>query len=94
MTVSVMIRATRGHTGRNLVAGPWLTAAFALVVAAAIVRAAAGFLPAAIDSITVAAVLWTLGYGVLVAHLAPWVLRPSQTLQPAGPPSTPFVAPR
>ena len=93
MTVSVMIRATRGHTGRNLVAGPWLTAAFALVVAAAIVRAAAGFLPAAIDSITVAAVLWTLGYGVLVAHLAPWVLRPSQTLQPAGPPSTPFAAP-
>jgi uncharacterized protein involved in response to NO len=79
MTVAVMMRATRGHTGRSLVAGPWLTAAFALVAAAALVRACApdlAFLPG-LDGITVSAGLWTLGFAILAAHLAPWLVLPS-----------------
>jgi uncharacterized protein involved in response to NO len=80
MTVAVMMRATRGHTGRSLVAGPWLTAAFTLVVAAAIVRATATGVPLALGlhGIAISASLWTLGFGILVAHLVPWLLLPNQ----------------
>lgn len=76
MTVAVMMRATRGHTGRSLVAGPGLTAAFMLVVASALMRAAADSLPG-IDGIAVSAVLWTLGFGTLAVRLAPWLALPN-----------------
>lgn len=78
MTVAVMMRATRGHTGRSLVAGPWLTAAFWMIVAAALVR---GLLPgteaAGLDGITLSALLWTLGFGILSVRIAPWLALPS-----------------
>jgi uncharacterized protein involved in response to NO len=76
MTVAVMMRATRGHTGRSLVAGPWLTAAFAVVAGAALVRAAPEVLPG-LDGIVVSAVLWTLGFGILAVRLTPWLVLPS-----------------
>jgi uncharacterized protein involved in response to NO len=92
MTVAVMMRATRGHTGRSLVAGPWLTAAFALVAAAAVVRSAApdlAFLPG-LDGVTLSAALWTAGFAILAAHLAPWLLRPNPARRA---PSRPAPAP-
>lgn len=76
MTVAVMTRATRGHTGRSLEAGPWPTAAFALVVAAGIVRAADGLLPTGV-AIDAAAGLWTLGFAILAARIAPWLAGPN-----------------
>jgi uncharacterized protein involved in response to NO len=78
MSVAVMIRATRGHTGRSLVAGPALTTAFGLVVLSALVRA---FFPAAglagLDGIAIAGVLWTLGFGIVAVRLGPWLAAPA-----------------
>ena len=77
MTLAVMIRATMGHTGGALVAGPALTTAFLLLMAAALVRALAGELEVAgISGATVAAMLWTVAFGLFVARLAPHLLRP------------------
>lgn len=80
MTVAVMIRATLGHTGRRLIAGKWLAAAFALIVAAALVHAA-GPQVAGLDGIAVAALLWTLGYGMIAVQLAPLLILPDPTPQ-------------
>jgi uncharacterized protein involved in response to NO len=78
MTVAVMMRATRGHTGRTLVAGGWLSAAFVLILAAALVRALAPSLELGrIDGIAVSAALWTLGYAIFALRLAPWLALPS-----------------
>jgi uncharacterized protein involved in response to NO len=97
MTVAVMMRATRGHTGRSLVAGPWLTAAFSLVAAAALVRSAGPelvFLPG-LDGITLSAVLWTAGFALLAANLAPLLVLPSSGRRAAQPPGAaqPAAAP-
>lgn len=78
MTVAVMMRATRGHTGRSLEAGPTLTLAFWLVVAAALVR---GLLPTAtlggLDGIALAALLWTAGFALFTLRLVPWLVGPN-----------------
>ena len=93
MTVAVMMRATRGHTGRSLVAGPWLTAAFALVATAAVVRAAGAHLAfPGFDAITLSAALWTAGFGILAAHLAPWLVLPNPARRTANRPAP--AAPR
>lgn len=75
MTLAVMIRATRGHTGRNLSAGPALAIAFILIALAAIARAfLVGQEVAGIDGITLAALLWTVGFAVAVIRMSPWLL--------------------
>lgn len=78
MTFAVMVRATRGHTGRDLVAGPALTLAFGLLAFAGLLRA---LLPdlrlPGIDGITLAGLLWTSAYAILTAKLVPWVARPN-----------------
>lgn len=90
MTVAVMIRATQGHTGRDLTAGPALTLAFILIVSAALVRAV---LPEAtvggLDGIALAALFWTLGYGIVAVRLLPWLVRPKAAPKAPSPrPST------
>ncbi|SFC24943.1 NnrS family protein [Tropicimonas isoalkanivorans] len=76
MTVAVMMRATMGHTGRALSAGPVLTTAFAFVLAATITRIAGTmeFWPG-VDGILLAGVFWTAAFALLVFRLAPWLLR-------------------
>jgi uncharacterized protein involved in response to NO len=77
MTIAVMMRATLGHTGRELVAGPMLSAAFCLIAGAALVRSLVPFGSfGPIDGITVAALLWTVGYGLLVLRLASCLVQP------------------
>ncbi|MEY8840539.1 NnrS family protein [Cribrihabitans sp. XS_ASV171] len=77
MTVAVMMRATMGHTGRNLVSGPMLNLAFVAVAAAAIARVAgqSDVLPG-LDGIHVATLFWTFGYALAVRRLAPWLVGP------------------
>ncbi len=78
MTVAVIMRATRGHTGRSLAAGRRLTAAFALVAAAAVVRTA--FAETALfglDGITVACGLWTVGFALFALRVGPWLALPN-----------------
>ncbi len=73
MTLAVMMRASLGHTGRELQAGLALTLAFACVALAALVRVAVPSLP----GLWVAATLWTVGFGVFSARLAPVLALPS-----------------
>lgn len=78
MTTAVMARTTRGHTGRGQIAGPMLGLAFALVVAAALVRVALPRITfAGVDGVTIAAALWTGGYALLALRIAPWLARPA-----------------
>lgn len=77
MVVAVMLRATMGHTGRDLVAGPWLVAAFGLVVAAAGLRA--GLAEVSLlgaTGLTWAAMFWTGAFGLFVLRAGPWLLKP------------------
>ncbi len=77
MTLAVMMRATRGHTGRSLVAGPVLTAAFALVILAGACRALAPF--AGTGGIDLAGGFWTLGFLLFAIRILPWLARASQS---------------
>ena len=78
MTVAVMMRATRGHTGRSLEVGPTLSTAFALVALAAPVRVALPYQSfGGVDGITLAAVLWTAGFAVIAGRLGPWLVLPA-----------------
>ncbi|MCE6960481.1 NnrS family protein [Cereibacter sphaeroides] len=78
MTLAVMMRASLGHTGRALEAGPLLTAGFACIVAAALARALladaelAGF-----DGYTLAALLWTTGFATFIGRIGPFLLSPN-----------------
>jgi uncharacterized protein involved in response to NO len=72
MTVAVMMRASLGHTGRALEAGPWLTAAYAAVALAAPARALLDG-----PGLWVAAALWTLGFAIFAAKLGPALAAPS-----------------
>lgn len=78
MTVAVMMRATRGHTGRDLTAGKALSLAFALLMLAALVRAGATRLNlGGVDGITMAALLWSLGFAIIAFRMTPWLALPS-----------------
>jgi uncharacterized protein involved in response to NO len=75
MTVAVMIRATLGHTGRELKTDTLLTAAFMLILSAAVVRSA---LPSTVifglSGIEIATGLWTLAFLGILIRIGPWLL--------------------
>lgn len=75
MTLAVMMRATMGHSGRPLVAGPALTLAFMLLLGAAALRlAGSAEIAAGWDGITVSAVVWTAGFALMVLKTGPWLI--------------------
>lgn len=64
MTLAVMTRASRGHTGRPLAADAATTALFAAINGAAILRLAAPFAGASQPMLLIAsAAFWTLAFG-------------------------------
>ena len=73
MTFAVMMRASLGHTGRGLEVGPVLATAFACVILAALVRAAA---PTG-AGLWVAAALWVVGFAVFLWRFAPVLTLPN-----------------
>ncbi|WP_210527661.1 NnrS family protein [Rubellimicrobium arenae] len=77
MTLAVMMRATLGHTGRDLNAGPWLVAAFLGIALAAVLRSA---LPDAmvfgVTGLELAAASWTLAFGLFIVRAGPWLIGP------------------
>lgn len=73
MTLAVMIRASLGHTGRELVAGRALTLGFACVALAAVVRVA---VPTS-EGLWAAAALWVLGFGLFLWRFAPILTQPN-----------------
>jgi len=64
MTLAVMTRATRGHTGRALAADRPTLAVYVAINLAALCRVAAPFLPSQhVALLTTSALLWSLAFG-------------------------------
>ena len=76
MTLAVMTRASLGHSGRALVAGPGTVLVYALVSLAALMRIAA---PLAGDRValltSLAGVAWTAAFGLFAALYAPILVK-------------------
>ena len=81
MTLAVMMRASLGHTGRELQAGPALTLAFGCVALAAVVRVAVQTEP----GLWMAATLWTCGFAIFAIRLAPVLTLPSLSRRTVNP---------
>lgn len=78
LIIGMMVRTTRGHTGRMLVADRFDVAMFAAVLAAGVVRVA---LPLAVLALTlpavvVSAALWSIGFALFAWRYGPVLLRP------------------
>jgi uncharacterized protein involved in response to NO len=77
MILAVMTRATRGHSGRDLVADRPTIAIYSFVTCAALTRVTAAFLPNWADILYVAAaVLWVAAFGGFVLVYGPMLLGP------------------
>lgn len=80
MTLAVMTRATRGHTGEPLTADRITVWLYVLVNAGALLRVAAPFWPAFYAPLLiVAAALWSGAFALFVFRYAPLLLRPRRT---------------
>ena len=75
MLVAVMSRASLGHTGRALVAGPAMVTVYGLVSVAALTRIVAPWSDAIFtELLAVSAAAWIAGYGLFfAAYLPVWV---------------------
>lgn len=77
MTLAVMTRATRGHTGRALEADRGTSALYLLLIAAALARIAAALLPAAApELLAVAALGWAGAFAGFAALYGPMLCTP------------------
>jgi uncharacterized protein involved in response to NO len=77
MTLAVMTRATLGHTGRALAAGPGTVAIYALVQAAAALRVAAAFADEGYMPLVMAAgAAWAGAFAPFVAIYGPMLVLP------------------
>lgn len=82
MTLAVMTRATRGHTGRALASDRATRIAYVAMFVAAAARLAAGVAPgAAFVSIHVAAGAWIVATGAFLYAYAPMLTRPRRHAQ-------------
>lgn len=76
MILAVMTRATLGHTGRMLAAGPSTVTVYVLVTIAALARVAAGIWPEAGLLLWVAGGAWMAAFGGFLGVYGPMLLRP------------------
>jgi uncharacterized protein involved in response to NO len=79
MTLAVMTRASLGHTGRRLAAGPGTTTIYVLITVAAILRLVAPLGGANYLALTAAAVAWSAAFGLFVLLYAPALMLPRQS---------------
>jgi uncharacterized protein involved in response to NO len=86
MTLAVMTRASLGHTGRPLSAGPGTKAIYVLITLAAVLRILS---PLAGDSaetvLTLAGTAWSAAFGLFVILYGPPLARPRLQAQAAKP---------
>jgi uncharacterized protein involved in response to NO len=76
MTLAVMTRATRGHTGRPLIADEATVAIYLAILWAAVLRVAAPFWPTAQAPLLIASViLWSLAFAGFAAAYSPMLLK-------------------
>lgn len=78
LTLGMMTRTARGHTGRPLIADGFELTAFLLIQIAAIVRVFGGMASPALylASIQLSALLWAAGFGLYVVRYWPILSRP------------------
>ncbi len=78
MTLGMMCRTSRGHTGRPLKASYFETALFLLVTIAALVRVAVPLLLPMrnVEAIVLSAIFWALAYGLFFLRFWPILTRP------------------
>lgn len=75
MTVAVMTRASRGHTGRPLTASPATTTIYVCLFLAALARPMAEVFPEAYQALLViSAAAWILAFGVFIVEHGPMLL--------------------
>jgi len=76
LTLGMMTRTARGHTGRPLRADGWETAMFVLVQAAALVRVGGGLAPSAyLAGVQFSALLWAAAFGLYAVRYWPVLSR-------------------
>ena len=79
MTLGVMSRATRGHTGHPLAASPMTVAIYGAMIAAALLRIAAGFFPQVyMVLLELAGAAWIAAFALFLVEYAPMLLGPRQ----------------
>jgi len=72
MTLAVMTRATLGHTGRTLTAGPWTTAIYVLVTVSGLLRVASPIMAdVEVAVVVLAGLCWIAAFGLFVAFYGP-----------------------
>ena len=77
MTLAIMTRSSRGHTGRPLTAGKADVLIYGLINAAALTRVVGGLLPAVYSPLLLASVaLWSAAFLAFVISYAPILLTP------------------
>lgn len=92
MALAVITRASVGHTGRPLIAGPGTTTIYALITLAAILRLVAPlFGEHYMTVLSLAGAAWSAAYGLLVLLYARRLMRPrvsreedARPISPAG----------
>jgi uncharacterized protein involved in response to NO len=77
MTIGMMTRTARGHTGRPLVADRYEIACYALIQAAAVVRVFGGMLLPGIylATVVVSAACWSVGFAIYAIRYWPILTR-------------------
>lgn len=76
MTLAVMTRASRGHTGRAIEADPATLAIYALVSVGALLRVLAPLLPGFyIELLTAGGALWSSAFALFAIRYGPMLLR-------------------
>jgi len=78
LTLGMMVRTARGHTGRTLVADRFEVAMFALIQAAAMIRVFAGMISPALylPSIELSGLLWASAFALYAVRYWPILTRP------------------
>lgn len=75
MTLAVMTRATRGHTGLKLTASPLTSLSYLALIGAALLRPVAGFWPAAtLILLSAAGACWMLAFALYAIEYGPVLL--------------------
>jgi len=85
MTLAVMTRATLGHTGRPLAAGPRTTTVYLLVTAAAVLRLLAPLGGNYLAILWLAGVAWIVAFGLFALSYARPLMTPRVTVEAARP---------
>ncbi|MDK8875186.1 NnrS family protein [Paracoccus sp. SSJ] len=82
MTLAVMSRASLGHSGRALHAGPGTTALYLALLGSVVLRLLAGLLPAQVWLLHLSGTLWLLAFGGFALLYLPVLARPRVAKKP------------